>query len=118
MAADIGSPPAAARHGDRDVAHLDRDTLYAMLGLHRHWRVLASVSFALAAAAVVQAAFGAVIPMQPPQNTAPDVTKLGPQVGEKTPDFRLADQHGQMRTLASLMGPKGLVLVFTRSADW
>jgi cytochrome oxidase Cu insertion factor (SCO1/SenC/PrrC family) len=49
---------------------------------------------------------------------APDVTKLGPQVGEKVPDFSLPDQHGTTRTLASLMGPKGLVLVFNRSADW
>jgi hypothetical protein len=48
----------------------------------------------------------------------PDVTKLGPQVGEKVPDFSLPDQHGTTRTLASLMGPKGLVLVFNRSADW
>ena len=47
-----------------------------------------------------------------------DVTKLGPQVGDKVPDFSLADQHGQTRTLASLMGPKGLVLAFNRSADW
>ena len=50
--------------------------------------------------------------------TTPDVTKLGPQVGMKVPDFTLPDQHGQRRTLASLMGPKGLVLVFNRSADW
>jgi hypothetical protein len=60
--------------------------------------------------------------MRSRQNTAPkttpDVTKLGPQVGEKVPDFSLPDQHQQTRTLASLMGSKGLVLVFNRSADW
>jgi cytochrome oxidase Cu insertion factor (SCO1/SenC/PrrC family) len=50
--------------------------------------------------------------------TAPDVTKLGPQVGEKVPDFTLPDQNGRNRTLASLSGSKGLVLVFNRSADW
>ena len=49
---------------------------------------------------------------------SPDVAKLGPQVGDKVPDFSLRDQHGQTRTLASLMGAKGLVLVFNRSADW
>jgi PQQ-dependent dehydrogenase (s-GDH family) len=48
----------------------------------------------------------------------PDVQKLGPQVGERVPDFALNDQHGQPRTLTSLTGPKGLVLVFYRSADW
>ena len=47
-----------------------------------------------------------------------DVTKLGPQVGEKVPDFTLPDQGGELRTLQSLAGPKGLVLVFSRSADW
>lgn len=49
---------------------------------------------------------------------AVDVATLGPQVGDKVPDVNLSDQRGQMRTLASLMGPKGLVLVFNRSADW
>jgi len=37
----------------------------------------------------------------------PDVQKLGPQVGTRVPDFSLPDQHGQTRTLQSLMGAKG-----------
>src|SRR3954463_14972729 len=52
-----------------------------------------------------------------PANT-PDVQKLGPQVGSRVPDFTLLDQKGQSRTLASMMGPKGLMLVLYRSADW
>ncbi len=48
----------------------------------------------------------------------PDVQSLGPQVGARVPDFTLADQRGKSRTLNSLMGPKGLMLVFIRSADW
>lgn len=47
-----------------------------------------------------------------------DVSKLGPQVGEKVPDFSLPDQTGTIKTLQSIMGPKGAVLVFIRSADW
>lgn len=47
-----------------------------------------------------------------------DMAKLGPQVGERVPDFTLLDQRGETRTLRSLMGPKGLILVFNRSADW
>jgi hypothetical protein len=47
-----------------------------------------------------------------------DVSKLGPQVGERVPDFTLPDQTGQPRTLQSVMGPNGLMLVFYRSADW
>ena len=50
--------------------------------------------------------------------TLPDVQNLGPQIGTRAPDFTLLDQKGQSRTLASLMGPKGLMLVFFRSADW
>jgi len=47
-----------------------------------------------------------------------DVTRLGPQVGEKVPNFSLPDQRGEGRTLSSLLGPEGMVLVFARSADW
>jgi cytochrome oxidase Cu insertion factor (SCO1/SenC/PrrC family) len=47
-----------------------------------------------------------------------DVSKLGPQVGEQVPDFSLPDQHGTSRTLQSIMGPRGAMLVFVRSADW
>lgn len=50
--------------------------------------------------------------------TSIDVSKLGPQVGQRVPDFALEDQTGQTRTLASIMGPKGAMLVFFRSADW
>jgi hypothetical protein len=56
-----------------------------------------------------------------PQGSRPqkiDVSKLGPQVGERVPDFSLKDQTGQTRTLQSIMGPKGAMLVFLRSADW
>jgi hypothetical protein len=55
---------------------------------------------------------------QPPQPALPDVQKLGPQVGSTVPDFTLLDQNGRSRTLRSVMGPKGLMLVFFRSADW
>ena len=47
-----------------------------------------------------------------------DVQKLGPRVGAAVPAFNLPDQTGQRRTLHSVMGPNGVVLVFFRSADW
>ena len=47
-----------------------------------------------------------------------DVSALGPQVGEQVPDFNLADQAGRMRDLQSVMGPRGVMVVFLRSADW
>jgi hypothetical protein len=42
----------------------------------------------------------------------------GPAVGSRAPDFTALDQDGRSRSLHSLMGPKGLMLVFFRSADW
>ena len=47
-----------------------------------------------------------------------DVSRLGPQVGEQVPDFALRDQAGATRSLASVMGERGAMLVFIRSADW
>jgi peroxiredoxin len=47
-----------------------------------------------------------------------DVSRLGPQVGATVPDFSLPDQHGKKWTLQSVMGPKGAMIVFYRSADW
>jgi len=47
-----------------------------------------------------------------------DVARLGPQVGERVPDFSLNDQDGAIRNLNSILGPKGAMLVFIRSADW
>jgi cytochrome oxidase Cu insertion factor (SCO1/SenC/PrrC family) len=47
-----------------------------------------------------------------------DGYRTGPEIGEKAPDFSLPDQHGKSWTLPDLMGPQGLLLVFSRSADW
>ena len=47
-----------------------------------------------------------------------DSAQIGPPVGSRAAGFTLPDQSGQSRALASLMGPKGLVLVFFRSAGW
>jgi peroxiredoxin len=55
---------------------------------------------------------------QSPTREKIDVSKLGPQVGERVPDFSLKDQNGRTQTLQSIMGPKGAMLVFIRSADW
>ena len=47
-----------------------------------------------------------------------DLKRLGPQVGERTPDFQLQDQAGKTWTLDTLLLSKGAMLVFYRSADW
>lgn len=47
-----------------------------------------------------------------------DTTTIGPQVGATVPPLAGTDQFGRAQTLASLSGPKGLMLVFSRSADW
>ena len=47
-----------------------------------------------------------------------DVETVGPKVGETLPEFSLRDQGGQVHSLKSLLGSKGAVIVFFRSADW
>jgi len=47
-----------------------------------------------------------------------DTSKLSPQVGTVVPAFSGVDQFGKTQSLESLAGPKGLMLVFNRSADW
>ena len=48
----------------------------------------------------------------------PGRVPTGPEIGEAVPAFSMADQTGTMQTLKSVMGPKGVLLVFYRSADW
>ena len=47
-----------------------------------------------------------------------DVSRLGPRVGQRVPDFNLNDQNGRAHNLQSIMGSRGAMLVFFRSADW
>lgn len=47
-----------------------------------------------------------------------DGYRTGPEIGAMLPNFQLPDQNGHLRSLEQLMGPKGLLLVFSRSADW
>lgn len=61
---------------------------------------------------VAVAALGLVLRAQP------NIASLGPRVGQQAIDFSLSDQNGRLRTLKSLAGPKGTMLVFFRSADW
>ena len=47
-----------------------------------------------------------------------NLARLGPQVGAVAPDFKLQDSQGKTWTRASIMGPNGALLVFSRSLDW
>ena len=47
-----------------------------------------------------------------------DDTRAGPSAGTMAPDFELPDQSSARHGLRSLLGPKGVLLVFFRSADW
>jgi cytochrome oxidase Cu insertion factor (SCO1/SenC/PrrC family) len=59
-----------------------------------------------------------LLSQQSAATAAIDVETVGPKAGEPLPDFSLADQHGQQRSLKSLIGANGAVIVFFRSADW
>jgi len=59
--------------------------------------------------------FGALVASPRAQT---DLAALGPHVGQRAIDFSLPDHMGRVRTLKSVAGPKGTMLVFFRSADW
>lgn len=44
--------------------------------------------------------------------------RYGPAIGETAPAINAPDQSGKLRDFASLRGPKGLWILFIRSADW
>ena len=69
-------------------------------------------------AAFISVFLSHALPMTAQLRAPIDVSALGPQVGDRVPDFRLPDQTGTMQTLESIMGEKGAMLVFHRSADW
>lgn len=52
------------------------------------------------------------------ERTPIDVSALGPQIGDRVPDFNLPDQNGQLQSLESIRGPNGSLILFYRSADW
>lgn len=85
------------------------------MSLSRHGLTVALFACLLAGSPAAAGQRQAAGPAPP---VAPDVERLGPQVGSKALPFALPDQSGRTRTLDSLMGPKGLMLVFSRSADW
>jgi len=64
---------------------------------------------------IVLLAGAAGVAQQPP---AIDTAQIGPQVGATVPPVAGVDQTGTPRTLSSVSGPKGAMLVFFRSADW
>ncbi len=53
-----------------------------------------------------------------PLNDQSTNAKTGPAVGSHIPEFAATDVNGKRQTFDTLKGPKGLVLVFARSADW
>ena len=48
----------------------------------------------------------------------PATLNTGPEIGQPVPHFEAIDQKGVKQTLDTFRGPKGLLLLFTRSADW
>jgi hypothetical protein len=44
--------------------------------------------------------------------------RTGPAVGSRIPEFEARDQQNRRQDFESLRGPKGLMLLFYRSADW
>jgi len=75
-------------------------------------------STVLSLAALVLISSVSRLPVMAQTRARIDLAKLGPQVGERVPYFNLKDQNGRTQSLQSIMGPKGAILAFHRSADW
>jgi peroxiredoxin len=69
----------------------------------------------IALSALITAVLAAPAASQPARV---DLSVLGPQIGQRIPEFKLVDQQGQPRTFDSIAGAKGAMLVFSRSIDW
>ena len=50
--------------------------------------------------------------------SAQQAIKTGPEVGSTLPALEAPDQNGRLQNLQTILGPKGALLVFYRSADW
>ena len=81
-------------------------------------RILVQLPPALLIAAALSSTRMPLMAQTMPKRETIDLSKVGPKVGERVPDFTLQDQTGRTRTLASVLGSKGAMLVFFRSADW
>lgn len=69
-------------------------------------------------ATIMTAVLSATAGVAAEQAIAVDVARIGPQVGDAAPAFTGVDQFGKTHTVTSSSGPKGVMLVFFRSADW
>ena len=47
-----------------------------------------------------------------------DFATIGPRIGDRFPDLRLPDQHGEMIDLHEDRGTRRALVVFHRSAVW
>lgn len=74
------------------------------------------------AAAVSEVATDTIEAVDDGAATLPALTEFaavwGPELGSTAPAIAAQDHTGRAQTLASLSGERGLLLVFSRSADW
>jgi peroxiredoxin len=74
-------------------------------------KLASKLLFMSAKLAVLAFAAATALAQQKPAST-------GPAIGAAVPAVEAPDQTGKSRTLPSILGPKGAILVFYRSADW
>ena len=74
----------------------------------------------LALVVLMSVAFAGRLGAQASKKGGPPAAPVGtgPEIGEKIPSFTARDQDGKEQTFESLRGPKGLLLLIHRSADW
>src|SRR5262245_47924689 len=108
-------PDSAGRYRDRCGFRIQPEGKYNSAGRQVQSVPMKRLGFVLV---FFVAMLAGAMPGASQQTAVVDVSKLGPQVGQRVPDFSLKDQSGRTWTLQSIMGPRGAMLVFFRSADW
>ncbi len=83
----------------------------------KHKFVAAATVFVLGVLMAVALA-GTLGAQAPKKRPKPAPVTSGPEIGEKIPFFTARDQDGKEQTFESLRGPKGLLFLVHRSADW
>lgn len=96
-------------NGKRTVEYVEREAGIASTGF---------IALQVHSGPAIQVEFKDLVIKELPPTPPTVAERFGPAPGEKAPPFEAVDQSGKIRDFRALSGPKGLFLLFIRSADW
>ncbi|MBM3764429.1 MAG: DUF1080 domain-containing protein [Acidobacteria bacterium] len=96
-------------NGKRTVEYVERESGIASTGF---------IALQVHSGPGIQVEFKDLLIKELPPTPPTLAERYGPAPGDKAPVLAAVDQTGAMRDFRSLSGPKGLFVLFIRSADW